>query len=148
MGAIPNPERQAIEVAGGLTEAVGSVGDRWSLLIVDALLDGAQRFGELTEAVDGVAPNILSARLKHLERDGLVVGRPYSEKPLRLSYELTQPGHELADALRLLASWGAERHGGGRRSRHAVCGSELDVRWWCPSCAEAVDDDAADLQWV
>ncbi len=51
-------------MAGGLTEAVGRIGDRWSLLIVDALLDGAQRFGELTDAVEGVAPNILSARLK------------------------------------------------------------------------------------
>jgi DNA-binding HxlR family transcriptional regulator len=135
-------------MAGGLTEAVGRIGDRWSLLIVDALLDGAQRFGELTETVEGVAPNILSARLKNLERDGLVVGRPYSERPLRLSYELTQPGHELGDALRLLASWGAERRGRGRRTRHAVCGSELDVRWWCPSCAEAVDGEDAGLQWV
>jgi DNA-binding HxlR family transcriptional regulator len=135
-------------MADGLTEAVGRIGDRWSLLIVDALLDGAQRFGELAERVDGVAPNILSARLKHLERDGLVVARPYSERPPRLSYELTGPGHELADALRLLASWGAERRGAGRRTRHAACGSELDVRWWCPTCAEVVDDEQADLHWV
>ena len=124
-------------MAGGLTEAVGRIGDRWSLLIVDALLGGAQRFGELTDLVEGVAPNILSARLKQLEQDGLVVARPYSERPLRLSYELTQPGHELGDALRLLTSWGSERRGGVQRTRHAVCGSELDVRWWCPDVRRA-----------
>jgi DNA-binding HxlR family transcriptional regulator len=134
--------------SSGLVEAVGRVGDRWSLLIVDALLDGARRFGELQESVDGLAPNILSARLKQLEREGLVVSRPYSERPVRVDYELTQQGSRLADALRLLASWGeagaAERHS----SRHAACGGELAVRWWCPSCDEPVDPDADELHWV
>ena len=103
----------------GLTTAVARVGDRWSLLLVDALLDGARRFGELQTAVPGVAPNILSARLKHLEREGLVVGRPYSQRPLRLTYELTEQGHELAGALRLLASWGSRTQPDTSGARHA-----------------------------
>ena len=64
------------------------VGDRWTLLIVDALLEGAKRYSDLAHAVDGIAPNILAARLRKLERDGLVVARPYSHRPRRLSYEL------------------------------------------------------------
>ena len=132
----------------GLTTAVARVGDRWSLLLVDALLDGARRFGELQTAVPGVAPNILSARLKHLEREGLVVGRPYSERPLRLTYELTEQGHELAGALRLLASWGSRTQADPPGARHASCGSQLDVRWFCPSCFEVVDADDSDLHWV
>jgi DNA-binding HxlR family transcriptional regulator len=132
----------------GLVEAVGRVGDRWSLLIVDALLDGSQRFGELQQAVVGVAPNILSARLKQLEREGLVVSRPYSRRPVRLDYELTEQGHDLAGALRLLASWGAASAPEHHRSRHAACGGALDVRWWCASCREPVDPDTDQLHWV
>jgi DNA-binding HxlR family transcriptional regulator len=131
-----------------LSTAVARVGDRWSLLLVDALLGGAGRFGELQTAVPGMAPNILSARLKQLERDGLVVTRPYSERPLRVTYELTAQGKELAGALRLLASWGASVHGDTPGPRHASCGSDLDVRWWCPSCFEVVETDDSDLHWV
>ena len=94
------------EPTPGLAEAVGRVGDRWSLLLIDALLAGPRRFGELQEAVPGVATNVLSSRLKHLERNGLVVARPYSQRPFRVEYQLTALGQELAGALRLLASWG------------------------------------------
>src|SRR5438128_11876341 len=51
-----------------LDEALGRVGDRWSLLVVEALLDRPSRFNELLAAVPGIAPNILSDRLKRLER--------------------------------------------------------------------------------
>jgi DNA-binding HxlR family transcriptional regulator len=117
-------------------------------LIVDALLDGARRFGELQDAVDGLAPNILSARLKQLEKERLVVSRPYSRRPVRVDYELTDQGHELAGALRLLASWGASTAPGHHASRHAVCGGELDLRWWCASCREPVEPDDDELHWV
>jgi DNA-binding HxlR family transcriptional regulator len=134
--------------SNGLATAVARVGDRWSLLIVDALLDGSRRFGELQGAVDGVAPNILSARLKQLEKEGLVVSRPYSSRPVRVDYELTEQGHDLADALRLLASWGASAAPGHHASRHGACGGALDVRWWCATCREPVDPDDEELHWV
>src|SRR3954452_24274960 len=92
-----------------LAEALERVGDRWTLLIVEALLDGPRRFGDLLEAVQGIAPNILTQRLRHLERAAIIVGRPYSERPPRMAYELSAAGAELAGALRLLADWGA-RH--------------------------------------
>lgn len=141
-------ERRPDHTSDGLHSAVGRVGDRWSLLIVDALLAGERRFGELRAEVGGVAPNILSARLKQLERDGLVVARPYSERPPRFSYELTETGSELGDALRLLASWGDRGVDPRGRRRHDVCGTELEVRWWCPGCDVTVDGDDADLTWV
>ena len=43
-----------------LGEALAAVGDRWTLLLVEALLDGSRRFGELEAAVEGIAPNILT----------------------------------------------------------------------------------------
>jgi len=63
--------------SNALGEAVAQIGDRWSLLVIDALLSGPRRFGELLQDIDGLAPNILSRRLKQLEADAVVVAEPY-----------------------------------------------------------------------
>jgi DNA-binding HxlR family transcriptional regulator len=122
--------------------ALERVGDRWSLLLVEALLDGSRRFNELQESV-GVAPNILADRLRRLEREGVVVARPYSDRPPRMEYALTAAGRDLAGALRLLADWGARRSPDSDPARHALCGTPLEARWYCPTCTVLVEDPAA-----
>jgi DNA-binding HxlR family transcriptional regulator len=135
--------------ASPLEEAVARVGDRWTLLIVQALLPGSRRFNDLVEALPGIAPTVLSQRLKHLEREAVVVSQPYSRRPPRFAYALTASGRELAGALRLLAQWGAERSGEGDGLRHVACGTPLEARWYCPTCAHPVDDDdAGDLRFA
>lgn len=127
-----------------LSEALERVGDRWTLLIVEALLDGPRRFGDLLDAVSGIAPNILTQRLRHLERAAVVVSRPYSERPPRVAYELSAAGAELAGALRLLADWGARNTDSAEPLRHSLCGTALEARWWCPGCELPVDENEAD----
>ena len=128
-----------------LNEALEAVGDRWTLLLIAALLDGTARYGDLQEALPSIAPNVLSARLKALEARGLVVARPYSERPPRSVYELTEPARELAGPLRLLAGWGASQTG-AELPRHEVCGTPLEARFWCPACEEPVEaGDAGDV---
>jgi DNA-binding HxlR family transcriptional regulator len=124
-----------------LADALAAVGDRWTLLLVAALLDGARRFGELQEEVAGIAPNVLTQRLRQLERNALVIARPYQERPPRFVYELSAAGRELAGALRLLAGWGARNAEGSAAPRHAVCGTAMEARWWCPVCERAVGDE-------
>ncbi|MFL5755034.1 MAG: winged helix-turn-helix transcriptional regulator [Chloroflexota bacterium] len=124
-----------------LAGTLDRVGDRWSLLVVEALLDGPRRFGELSDAVTGIAPNILTDRLRRLERGGIVVATPYSQRPRRVEYALTSDGRELAGALRLLADWGAKRSGEAEPLRHGLCGTALEARWYCPTCGLAVGDD-------
>jgi DNA-binding HxlR family transcriptional regulator len=138
----------AAAVPSGLALALDRVGDRWSLLLVEALLEGPRRFGEITDAVPGIAPNVLADRLRRLERAAVVRGTPYSRRPVRLEYALTADGRELAGALRLLGDWGTRTSGGGAEPlRHAVCGTDLEARWYCPSCERAVDEaDVAALQ--
>ena len=132
-----------------LAAALDSVGDRWTLLVVEALLDGPLRFGDLQARLAGIAPNVLSQRLRRLEGEGLVVAQPYSERPPRYVYELSAPGADLAGALRLLAGWGARHREGAERPRHGACGSPLEARWWCPTCERAVEEDeAADLHYA
>jgi DNA-binding HxlR family transcriptional regulator len=128
---------------GPLAAALDRVGDRWSLLLVEAMLDGPRRFNDLLEAVPGLAPNILSDRLRRLEREGIVVARPYQERPLRMAYALTAEARDLAGALRLLADWGSRRAAEGAAHellRHAVCGTPLEARWYCPTCTLPVDE--------
>jgi DNA-binding HxlR family transcriptional regulator len=124
-----------------LADALARVGDRWTLLVVQALLTGPRRFNELQEEIPGIAANILSQRLKRLERDGLLVSRPYIERPPRAAYELTAEGSELAGALRLLAQWGARHAGSDEGPRHAACGTPLEARWYCPTCDHLVEDE-------
>lgn len=127
-----------------LAAALERVGDRWSLLLIEALLDGPRRFGELAEAVAGIAPNILSERLKRLEGERVVRATPYSERPPRFTYALTDEGLELAGVLRLLADWGSRGSSQAEPMRHASCGTPVEARLWCPTCARSLDDPEAD----
>jgi DNA-binding HxlR family transcriptional regulator len=149
---------QADDVSGDpatpLDEAVARVGDRWSLLLVNALLPGPRKFGELSDDLPGLAPNILTRRLRSLEQEGIVRAVLYQERPPRFAYQLTEAGNELAGALRLLAQWGAQRAGMGRGSSvqpltHAACGTPVEARWYCPTCNEVVEPaDPDDLRYA
>jgi DNA-binding HxlR family transcriptional regulator len=90
-----------------LDATLTALGDRWSLLVVRELLHGPKRFGELQATIPGIAPNVLTSRLRSLEEHGVLVAEPYSQRPLRFRYELTARGEDLAEPLRLLAAWGA-----------------------------------------
>jgi len=134
--------------SAGLDAAARRVGDRWSLRVVGALLDGDRTFGELAADVDGIAATILTARLRTLQRQALVTATPYARRPLRMRYALTDPGRRLAAAITTLAEWGAEREGHDDRPVHRACGTPLETRPWCPTCDEPADDEAGDeLVW-
>ena len=127
-----------------LAAALERVGDRWSLLLVEALLPGPRRFGELEEAVSGIAPNILADRLRRLETERIVSATPYSERPPRFAYALTDEGAELAGALRLLADWGSRVSRESEPLRHAACGTPVEARWYCPTCDRPVEGREAE----
>jgi DNA-binding HxlR family transcriptional regulator len=132
-----------------LSEALDAVGDRWTLLVVAALLDGAKRFGDLQKELGGIAPNVLTQRLRNLEAQRLVVAQPYSERPPRFVYELSASGRELAGALRQLADWGARHQEDAEPPRHGACGTPMESRWYCPTCERPVDEgEAEDLHYA
>jgi DNA-binding HxlR family transcriptional regulator len=102
------------------------VGDRWTLLIVRDLLAGTRRFQDLQAGLPGLAPNILSDRLKLMEAHRLVARRLYSDHPPRAEYALSAKGQELAVVIGALASWGS-RHA-STRSRLVDADSGQEVR--------------------
>lgn len=88
------------------------IGERWTLLILrDLFLQGPRRYQDFQESLTGVAPNTLSARLKELEANGIVMRRQYSERPPRLEYQLTEKGKSLGPVLRSLREWGRSNTG-------------------------------------
>jgi DNA-binding HxlR family transcriptional regulator len=136
--------RRDVGSASALEEAVARVGDRWTLLLVNSLLEGPRRFNELLDALDGLAPNVLSKRLRHLEHEGVIVATAYSQRPPRFDYRLTAAGSELAGALRLLAHWGASRDPDAVAVQHVACGTPVEARWYCPTCARLIEVEEID----
>jgi DNA-binding HxlR family transcriptional regulator len=133
----------------GLVHALSVIGDRWTLQVVAGLLDGPKRFGELAESLDGIAPNILTARLRQLERDGLIVATPYSQRPVRLAYALSDTGRELSGAISLLRAWGARQSGDTEGPVHEMCGTALETHLYCPTCERPADDvDGEAVRWI
>ena len=125
-----------------IAHSTGLVGDRWSILIVRELLMGQTRFQDL-QAQTGATSQMLAARLKRLEADGLIERRAYSQRPLRHEYRLTPKGVHLMPVILALRTWGETwcKPAGSElavRMFHRSCGSELDLSGRCPSCESLI----------
>ena len=114
--------------------ALDVVGERWTLLVLRELRFGAQRFQDFLDAIPGLSPAVLSARLKLLEEHGVVERRLYSDHPPRFEYVNTEKGRGLAPVLLALRQWGAAHYGQELAARHAVCGCELTLHAYCSGC--------------
>ena len=94
-----------------VAHALDVVGDRWALLVVRELMQGPKRYTDLADGLPGIGTNILAARLRDLEADG-VVGKKILPRPAASRvYELTDYGLELKPVIRELALWGARSLG-------------------------------------
>jgi DNA-binding HxlR family transcriptional regulator len=142
--------------SASLQRASEVAGDRWVLLTLAALGSGPRRFGDLILDLTGdrgtIAPNVLADRLRRMQRDGLIDTTPYSHRPRRSVYSLTESGRELAAIVPALSAWAAH-HAGGEPVFHDVCGTAVETRVWCPTCRRTVGDaehaDAdAELRWL
>lgn len=114
------------------------IGDKWSILVVRELLLGQSRFQDL-QAQTGATSQMLAARLKRLEADGLVARETYSERPRRYAYRLTEKGAHLKPVILALRAWGEQwckPQDGPPATRmfHRTCGAELELDGHCPTC--------------
>jgi DNA-binding HxlR family transcriptional regulator/putative sterol carrier protein len=95
----------------GLARTLDVAGDRWNLLIVRELVPGPRRFTDLIDGLPGISRNLLTQRLRALERDGIVARHELPPPAARQVYELTDDGRDLAGAMTPLIGWGARRLG-------------------------------------
>ena len=90
-----------------LAKALDVVGERWSLLVVRELLDGPKRYTDLREGIPGIATDVLAARLKDLEDEGIIERRTLPPPAASKVYELTELGLGLGPAVAALSRWGS-----------------------------------------
>jgi DNA-binding HxlR family transcriptional regulator len=81
------------------------VGDKWSVLVIVLLGEGAKRFTELRRTVAGISQRMLTLTLRGLERDGLVERTVFPTVPPRVEYALTPLGRTLLHTVTELANW-------------------------------------------
>lgn len=84
------------------------VGDKWSLLVIAMLEQNPTqraRFSELKRAIPGISQRMLTATLRSLERDGLLIREVFPEVPPRVEYELTALGKRFMEPVRALVAW-------------------------------------------
>src|SRR5438477_13140773 len=122
------------------------VGDRWTLLVVRDLLGRTRRFQDLQASLPGIAPNILSDRLKLMEEHALVTRRFYSDHPPRAEYELTDKGKELGVVVGALAAWGSRHVHRQTALVHAECGHPVEIKYFCRQCAGRVHGATVELR--
>lgn len=95
------------------------LGDRWTLLVVRDLFAGKAHYGEFLASPEGIATNILAARLAMLQAAGIVRTSPSPVREGASRYELTARGRSLRPVLRAVAHWGLE-HLPGTQARIAL----------------------------
>ena len=82
-----------------IEQTLALLGDRWSILLVGALLAGPRRTTELVADLAPISTRTLAERLKRLEAAGILTRRSYPEAPPRVEYELTERGRVLESVL-------------------------------------------------
>jgi DNA-binding HxlR family transcriptional regulator len=119
------------------------VGDRWTVLVLRELFAGSHRFEEI-QAQTGATPQMVTARLKALEANGLVEKRPYSERPLRHEYHLTPKGEAFYPVILALRAWGetwckAPEEDRAMNYTHRPCGGPAGLGPGCETCGRPLD---------
>ena len=97
-----------IELPGdcrAIGDVLARVGDKWSVLVVSRLGNGALRFNELRRSIGGISQRMLTLTLRGLERDGLVTRTVFPTIPPRVDYALTPLGRDLLDPVSALGAW-------------------------------------------
>lgn len=100
-----------------IRNVIAHIGDKWSVLILFALVDGSDRFNSLKSRVVGISQRMLTQTLRDLERDGFVNRTVYPEVPVRVEYELTKMGQGLVMPMYQLVNWADTHHDDIRSAR-------------------------------
>ena len=116
------------------------IGERWSILVIREVFSGRRRFSEMQRTL-GVARNVLANRLQRLVDAGILERRPYSERPRRDEYFLTEKGLDLWPTMVTMMHWG-DKHMPLPDGPPVVlvhegeCGGAIDDRRICERCGE------------
>lgn len=131
-----------------IARAVAQVGDEWTLLIVREMFLGSRRFDDFLH-LTGMSSHLLSQRLKKLEAQGVIRREPYSERPPRHEYRLTEKGRDLWAVIIALKQWGdrwLSAEDTPVQIVHKTCGRVTRPQMTCPDCGEPIDAHDAEAR--
>lgn len=86
-------------------QVLDHIAGKWTILIVDALLEGTMRYTDLSRRIEGVSQKMLTQTLRALEADGFITRTVHPTIPPRVDYSLTDLGHSLAKPITALRQW-------------------------------------------
>ena len=82
------------------------IGSKWKLLILRDLMTEKKRYNELRRSLDGISQKVLTATLKSMVEDGIVIRTAYPEVPPRVEYSLSEIGESLRHIIDIMGQWG------------------------------------------
>jgi DNA-binding HxlR family transcriptional regulator len=104
--------------ACGTRAVLGLLANKWTVLVMAALFQGVQRYGQLQRHIGGISPKMLTQTLRALERDGLIERTIYPVIPPMVEYTPTALGNTLLEPLAALCRWSAEHLAEVEAARH------------------------------
>lgn len=126
-----------VDMNCSMAQALEQIGEWWTMLIVRDALLGVRRFEDFQNDL-GIARNVLASRLDGLVENGIMAKRPYSERPVRHEYVLTEKGRALWPVAAAIRQWGDEWVVGASHRPvelvHEVCGSACTADMHCSEC--------------
>jgi len=124
-----------------IARSLAIAGEPWSPLVIRDVYIGINHFDDLQRDL-GISRKVLAERLSHLVEAGMLERRPYSARPPRDEYVLTQMGSEFVDVLMAIVAWGDRWTAGDAGPpvlyRHRSCGQITHVEPHCASCGEVL----------
>jgi DNA-binding HxlR family transcriptional regulator len=106
-----------------ISDVLARIGDKWSVLVVSRLGEGALRFNELRRSIGGISQRMLTLTLRGLERDGLITRTAFPTIPPRVDYALTPLGRDLLVPVSALGAWAVRNQPGIARAREEFDGA-------------------------
>lgn len=129
------------EMNCSVAQCLEVVGDWWTMLIVRDVFLGVNRFDGFQERL-GISRNVLTQRLDHLVRHGVLRRVIYQDRPVRHEYRLTEKGRDLWHVLTAMRQWGdrwATLDGPPLQVIHQACGQVATAVPTCSACGALID---------
>ncbi|MGW5687958.1 winged helix-turn-helix transcriptional regulator [Nonomuraea sp. NPDC003754] len=101
-------------------QVLDHIAGKWTILVVDALLQGTMRYTDLSRRIEGVSQKMLTQTLRGLEADGFITRTVHPTIPPRVEYDLTELGRSLAEPISALRRWTEDHINEIERARHRI----------------------------